>query len=300
MPGTADPDENGDTYVDTELEQVDGVYDFVPSDTASLDSLYEMLQGFNEDSVNIYEGLDTLPPVVSRGRIDAADDGAAHGDAAPVDRAAGSGFGRGDNVAIEGVDFGAPTTETPTTEPAATEPPAAGKVGPVEDGAVEIKDAEISDVELLGIEVTEHNLEALQEQTSHEQGDRTAPADAPSADTTATSSVPTDADPTDADPTAADAVATGWPATMGSEREPETTLENPVDHAANHAARAAQQANAPASAITSPAAEQSSAGQTTADHEETRAITPRPKRRKRAAVPSWDEIMFGGPGRTDI
>lgn len=40
----------------------DGVYDFVPSSPADMDMLYEMLAGFQEDSVNIYEGLET--PVV--------------------------------------------------------------------------------------------------------------------------------------------------------------------------------------------------------------------------------------------
>ncbi|MGK2350169.1 septation protein SepH [Cutibacterium sp. V947] len=40
----------------------DGVYDFVPSSPADMDMLYEMLAGFQEDSVNIYEGLKT--PVV--------------------------------------------------------------------------------------------------------------------------------------------------------------------------------------------------------------------------------------------
>lgn len=50
-----------DDYLDTELEQVDGVYDFVPSSHSQLDTLYDMLSSFNEDSVNIYAGL-TEPP----------------------------------------------------------------------------------------------------------------------------------------------------------------------------------------------------------------------------------------------
>ncbi|MSS45603.1 DUF3071 domain-containing protein [Cutibacterium sp. WCA-380-WT-3A] len=37
----------------------DGVYDFDSSSPADMDMLYEMLAGFQEDSVNIYEGLDT-------------------------------------------------------------------------------------------------------------------------------------------------------------------------------------------------------------------------------------------------
>lgn len=42
----------------------DGVYDFVPTTEAQMDTLYEMLAGFQEDSVNIYAGLDrpVAPP----------------------------------------------------------------------------------------------------------------------------------------------------------------------------------------------------------------------------------------------
>ena len=50
-----------DDYLNTELEQVDGVYDFVPSAHSQLDTLYDMLSSFNEDSVNIYAGLDAPP-----------------------------------------------------------------------------------------------------------------------------------------------------------------------------------------------------------------------------------------------
>ncbi len=48
-------------FLDTELEQVDGVYDFVPSSHSQLDTLYDMLSSFNEDSVNIYAGLSEPP-----------------------------------------------------------------------------------------------------------------------------------------------------------------------------------------------------------------------------------------------
>lgn len=66
-PGRADepaaaPDRVGDAdYVDADLEEVDGVYDFVPGPPGGLDTLYDMLSSFNEDSVNIYEGLSTPP-----------------------------------------------------------------------------------------------------------------------------------------------------------------------------------------------------------------------------------------------
>ncbi len=53
--------ENEPDYVDTELEEVDGVYDFVPASHGQLDALYDMLSSFNEDSVNVYEGLNNPP-----------------------------------------------------------------------------------------------------------------------------------------------------------------------------------------------------------------------------------------------
>jgi len=47
-----------DAFAEGELAEVDGVYDIVPSTHGSqLDVLYEMLAGFDEDSVQIYAGL---------------------------------------------------------------------------------------------------------------------------------------------------------------------------------------------------------------------------------------------------
>lgn len=39
------------------LREVDGVYDIVPNPTSDMDVLYDMLAGFDEDSVHVYEGL---------------------------------------------------------------------------------------------------------------------------------------------------------------------------------------------------------------------------------------------------
>ena len=36
---------------------MDGVYDIVPGDRSNMDVLYDMLSGFDEDSVQIYAGL---------------------------------------------------------------------------------------------------------------------------------------------------------------------------------------------------------------------------------------------------
>ena len=53
--------EDPDDYAPAQFEQVNGVYDIVPNKDNDLDVLYDMLSGFNEDSVRIYTGL-TRPP----------------------------------------------------------------------------------------------------------------------------------------------------------------------------------------------------------------------------------------------
>ncbi len=79
-----------DEYLDTELEQVDGVYDFVPSGHSQLDTLYDMLSSFNEDSVNIYAGLNEPPSPNTAGdepshRADGRDTTTPSDDDAPVE-----------------------------------------------------------------------------------------------------------------------------------------------------------------------------------------------------------------------
>jgi hypothetical protein len=50
-------DEVDDAFTEGELAEVDGIYDIIPSASGELDVLYEMLSGFDEDSVQIYAGL---------------------------------------------------------------------------------------------------------------------------------------------------------------------------------------------------------------------------------------------------
>ncbi len=52
-----DADEIDDAYTEVALAEVDGVYDIVTGDDPPLDALYDMLAGFDEDSVKIYSGL---------------------------------------------------------------------------------------------------------------------------------------------------------------------------------------------------------------------------------------------------
>ncbi len=46
-----------DAYAEGELAEVDGVYDIITDTTGGIDVLYDMLAGFDEDSVQIYSGL---------------------------------------------------------------------------------------------------------------------------------------------------------------------------------------------------------------------------------------------------
>lgn len=114
LPGDNPNDDHlGDTHesapdFDVHMEQVNGVYDFVPPAGADMDSLYTMLDGFNEESVRIYSGL-TRPvstasgefdPEVNHGSLDQPsphndagddhDDGGSGSDSRSGDRAASS------------------------------------------------------------------------------------------------------------------------------------------------------------------------------------------------------------------
>lgn len=53
LPETFEPAD----YAEAELAEVDGIYDIVPNPDSDMDVLYDMLAGFNEDSVRIYSGL---------------------------------------------------------------------------------------------------------------------------------------------------------------------------------------------------------------------------------------------------
>lgn len=60
LPGAAQgpvDDAEPEDYSPAELEQVDGIYDIIPNPHSDMDVLYDMLAGFNEDSVRIYAGL---------------------------------------------------------------------------------------------------------------------------------------------------------------------------------------------------------------------------------------------------
>jgi len=57
LAATSNVDFEPDDYSPGRLAEVDGVYDLVTEPEVGMDVLYDMLAGFNEDSVRIYEGL---------------------------------------------------------------------------------------------------------------------------------------------------------------------------------------------------------------------------------------------------
>lgn len=65
--------DNEDAFTEGDLAEVDGVYDIVPGDRSSMDVLYDMLSSFDEDSVQIYAGLvrprpeESAAPVLDEG-----------------------------------------------------------------------------------------------------------------------------------------------------------------------------------------------------------------------------------------
>ncbi len=69
--GEEDGDE-GDELEHTGLTKVGGVYDLVPNPTSDMDVLYDMLSGFDEDSVHVYAGLNQ-PVAVSGADVGEAD-----------------------------------------------------------------------------------------------------------------------------------------------------------------------------------------------------------------------------------
>lgn len=76
------------------MTSTNGVYDFVPSTDSQMDALYEAVAGFQEDSVNIYEGLNS--PMSATATSDPDDDSSTTtGQATDGDDAAGTGSPRG-------------------------------------------------------------------------------------------------------------------------------------------------------------------------------------------------------------
>ena len=108
-------------------------------------------------------------------------------------------------------------------------------------------------------------------------------------------SAPEPTDPVDSvDPV--DAVETSHPVEQPTD-DPEQPTERPIPHAAAETARSTVE---PEDAAEHPVTQQPADSETGPDPDVEPSQAPpepaKPNRRKRASVPSWDEIMFGGPG----
>ncbi len=292
--------DNEDAFAEGDLAEVDGVYDIVPGDGSSMDVLYDMLSTFDEDSVQIYAGLvrprpeQSAAPVLPEGPATseflAVEFDIELSASEPSERPAGDGHHDG-----EAAD-----------EPVYTPPEAEQAVAEPEASLVDLDAAAPQG------EATQHEPE---------------PESAPTEPSTEQAGTPTDAaftEPADdlAEPEAAaevEPVDTSSPETA-SEADDEPIVEPAAGAASAEEPASADEAGAaPAEEPVSAEEPAAASGEGPADEESARAprpgqIKPSPAepeqpslvdaagnepsrsiRRKRASVPSWDEIMFGAP-----
>lgn len=121
------------------MTATNGVYDFVPSTDHQMDTLYEVLAGFQEDSVNVYEGLDS-PPV--------ADTGAEAAGGQTTQGTGDAGDDRPDDQSGTGSsDPGSSSREQSSTEPSSREPADTGRPGNGRGAGAEPSGDEHSDSE---------------------------------------------------------------------------------------------------------------------------------------------------------
>ena len=98
------------------MTSTNGVYDFVPSTDSQMDALYEAVAGFQEDSVNIYEGLNS--PMSATATSDPDDDSSTTtGQATDGDDAAGTGSPRGQTANHDVSSSDTPPDKDSTKDP---------------------------------------------------------------------------------------------------------------------------------------------------------------------------------------
>ncbi|MEL4358426.1 MULTISPECIES: septation protein SepH [unclassified Luteococcus] len=265
-----DDDEEPQDYSPAELEEVDGVYDLVPQNSSEMDVLYEMLSSFAEDSVNIYAGL--ANPVIPEPTEDLTKDvtpAAEPTDEPEAPEESLDVLGNADRpeeaTAAEPVGDEATTEAEPVEASAsmATEPVEASEPGEAED------------------EQAEHSaLIALPDQ---------APVAVPAAPVVVEVAQPEPDENT---------VEVQLPADEApAEPDDSVAPEEPLDKLGDRGVPADEDADPAAEPVEAPAEPEQDALVEAPEQSEP-APKPRPKprpRKKRASIPSWDEIMFGGP-----
>lgn len=214
--GEAGEEANLGALGEIELEEVDGIYEIVANPRSEMDVLYDMLASFNEDSVNIYAGLNQ-----------------------PVSTEAADGLAES-------------ATSTPEEPQAETAPEPEPEAEPEAEAEPESEAA------------VEPEPEAAPQPEPEPQSEPEPQAAAPESDTDEPEAE------ADADADAQDDESAP-PAASEPEPQPKPVLTEPEQDS-----------------LLDPEAEP------------TRAIPKptgqkRPSKRKRASVPTWDEIMFGSP-----
>ena len=290
--GTPD---NEDAFTEGDLAEVDGVYDIVPGDRSNMDVLYDMLSSFDEDSVQIYAGLvrprpdESAAPVLHEGPA-AADRMVELSE--PVTDPADADFTDIDEPTqrIEDDDTDAPDEPAADAEGSANatdaaDPDTADEAEVADDpDAADHQDAELDFAEpspAALAEVTDDDLVAAADEQPDPAAETAPPVDeAPAAEAipsegTATEdvAVPADAEEADAE-TTEDAAAEPGVAEEPAEAESKEPATKPR----------------PGKIKPSPAEPEQPSLVDEAANEPSRPI-----KRKRASVPSWDEIMFGAP-----
>lgn len=270
-----------DAFTEGDLAEVDGVYDIVPGDRSNMDVLYDMLSGFDEDSVQIYAGLVRPRPEQSAAPV--LDEGPARAEV--ITEEIELEFGGGEPTerltdAGDEEDEEAEDTDLIEAELASDGPPPAALANAASDDDLVFTDSERADrhppepadenadedvaeaapdivvVEEFVAQTTEFVVETPDPLAE-------APDEAQSTDESGADTVSTEAPESDAAAAASESAQASRPTRPGRVKPSSAEPEQPslVDEAGN---------------------------------EPSRSI-----RRKRASVPSWDEIMFGAPKPKD-
>ncbi len=261
-----------DAFAEGDLAEVDGVYDIVPGDRTNLDVLYDMLSSFDEDSVQIYAGLvrpraeQPAAPALDEGPASELPDGELLLDAGePTER-----------ITDVEDDEALASEESPATSGDSIEAEAADREAADLDGVVDEPDSvEAVDAE----DVSEQDAADVLSEPEPPPADADVDADEPDHGD-ADSPVPDDVteaideEPTDADEVADEPAEPAPVAQAESASEAETTAQQTRPGRIKPAPGEPEQPSLVDEAGNEPS---------------------RPLKRKRASVPSWDEIMFGAP-----
>ena len=281
-----------DAFTEGDLAEVDGVYDIVPGDRSNMDVLYDMLSSFDEDSVQIYAGLVRPRPEQSAGPV--LDEGPVRAEisTAEIEFDGGEPTERltdtdRDDAAEEADDEGGEDPDLIEAEVASDDPSPAALANAAAD----------DDLILTEPEPADQRPDATDEVAEETDG---AESVGESAEDLAAAEPTVEMAPQDDRAEQPAPVADDEPAATKAEPEAETDAAaaasestTTAEPAASEPAQTAPKAR-PGQVKPSPSEPEQPSLVDEAGNEPSRSI-----RRKRASVPSWDEIMFGAPKPKD-